>query len=88
MIDVQTSQDVYPAVGELIALLEEAGHQRVAVVLRHRMYEVSWTSGSELLEELKKVLEGFTALDARTIDGALVDQMRAIIRVIDADAGG
>ncbi len=41
---------------ELTRLLNVTGHTSLAKILNHRIHGVSWTSGTELLEELRKVL--------------------------------
>jgi len=56
MIQVQTVEDIYPALDELVAELKAAGHPRLATILHHRMHQVAWTARSELFEQLQDVL--------------------------------
>lgn len=48
--------ELYAAVFELVRVLRSAGHERPAAILDHRMRRVAWTSASELVEELQRVL--------------------------------
>jgi hypothetical protein len=83
MLNVKTPDDVFSAVRELIVTLDRLGHKRVSTILQHRMCVVSWTSRSELFEELREVLAEFLATDGSRIDTLLADQIRSIISVID-----
>ncbi|HUV63272.1 MAG TPA: hypothetical protein VMW24_05195 [Sedimentisphaerales bacterium] len=58
MIDVKSVQDVYPAIEELIPVLEQLGYRDVSCKLDHRIHKVCWTSATELFEELGKLLRG------------------------------
>jgi len=55
-MNINTDEDIYPAVDELIAELRSAGQTRQADILHHRMHKVAWTSRAELFEELIAVL--------------------------------
>ena len=57
MKKVKEAEDIYPAIDELIKILSENDKQTISNTLDHRMYKVSWTSRSELFEELSVVLE-------------------------------
>jgi len=82
MKQIQTVNDVYQAVNELITDLKVTGQIKLADILYHRMYLVAWTSGSELLEELQKVLmETLQSNDVR-LPEAPKKQMLLIIEVI------
>ena len=63
MIEIRTPtpEDIYPAIDDLIHELREAGLEADANVLAHRMYEVVWTTGNELFEELVNVLSDLSA---------------------------
>jgi hypothetical protein len=49
--------NVYRAMEELIAELRASSNSALADKLYHRIHSVSWTTQSELLEELKFILE-------------------------------
>jgi hypothetical protein len=82
MIQVQTIKDVYPALDELVAELNEAGQSRLATTLHHRMHEVAWTARSELFEELRDVLTGALKSDAGKLPAELKQQMERVLVVI------
>ncbi len=73
--------DVYPAIEEMIQILKESGNEALASILDHRMHQVSWTSGSELLEELKDVLQDYMSSD-QFIENEMSEQMKKIVTVI------
>jgi uncharacterized membrane-anchored protein YjiN (DUF445 family) len=56
MLKIQTEEDIYPALDELIDELKTDGHSRLAAILNHRMRNVAWTTRSELFEELRNIL--------------------------------
>ena len=80
MKNVSTIQDVYPAVEELVLLLKEEGHIELSCTLEHRMHEVSWTTASELYEELRNVL--CDAISKSDITHEVSEQMKKLIAVI------
>src|SRR3990167_456003 len=80
MLKVQKIEDVYPAIKELIAVLKPVNQHHLADVLYQRMYQDVWTTGSELLEELAKVLS--QALTDNNLSPSLRNQMEQIILVI------
>lgn len=51
------SEQIYSDVAELIALLKANSQGEKAEILEHRMFRVSWTSSSELLQEIASLLE-------------------------------
>jgi hypothetical protein len=57
-MDIRKPEDLYPLVEDLIIRLGKEGDIRLSAILDHRMHKVAWTSSSELLEELKRVLGG------------------------------
>ena len=85
MIKIETIKDIYPAIDELIRILADKNNQQqeLAKVLKHRMYEVSWTSGSELYAELKNILQKFIVQKNLGIDKSFLEQMEHIIETID-----
>jgi hypothetical protein len=56
MARMDTVSDIYAAVDELIAELRTTKEPKLSRILFHRLHEVAWTTGSELLDELRKVL--------------------------------
>lgn len=56
-MEVRSPEDLYPFVEDLILKLTRSGAAKLAAILDHRMHKVAWTSASELLEELRGVLE-------------------------------
>jgi hypothetical protein len=55
-IDIQSSDDIFPAVEELIKLFNRHPTSKLSAILDQRMHKVAWTTGDELLEELRSVL--------------------------------
>lgn len=82
MIDINTVEDVYPAVREIIGELKNAGLEKTAAILTHRMTKVPWNSRSELFEELEKVLSETTANHQSELPVALADQIQRVSRRI------
>jgi hypothetical protein len=83
MKQLQTVEDVYPAIAELIAELKLAGHSELAEMLHHRMYQCVWTTRSELFEELKKVLANWSLFEPAGLPQPLKSQTERITSVID-----
>jgi hypothetical protein len=83
MKSIQTVEDVYPAIEELIAELKLAGNPRLAEILHHRMHQVAWTARSELFEELQTVLKGaLQSGEGAGLPETLRNQMEQTNRVI------
>ena len=59
------------------------GYWTFSNILQHRLHKVSWTSQSELFEELKGVLEGFLLRNGTNLDQQIVDQIENILKAID-----
>lgn len=82
MISIQTAEDVYPAVEELIKRLKSHPTSKLSAILDHRMHKVAWTTGDELFEELQKVLTG--ALNESDLfdleERAQMDQLLGVIK--------
>ena len=81
---VQTVEDVYPAIDELIVEAGAAGHARLATILHDRMYQAVWTAGSELIEELQDVLTQALESDGPKLPDSLKQQMKQVLLVIDS----
>jgi hypothetical protein len=86
MVDVKSADDVYPALKELIPLLEGAGETRLATVLSHRLYGVAWTTRSELFEELLNVIRGAVSATRATMRDDLRHQLGQVASVIQRAA--
>jgi hypothetical protein len=83
MKQVQTIEDVCPAVEELIAELKALEGSNLSAILDHRMHRVAWTARSELFEELQKVLTKALESERADLSGAARNQMRLVLRVIE-----
>src|SRR3989338_9896998 len=82
MLKVNEIKDVYPAVEELILVFKEKGKVDLASKLYHRMHKVSWTSVSELLEELLKIFENILQNETMFLTGPVTDQINSICKII------
>ncbi|MFH0344659.1 MAG: hypothetical protein ACHBNF_21610 [Chromatiales bacterium] len=80
-----SAKNIYAAVADLIKTLDAAGHHRIATVLGHRMYKVGWTSSSELLEELAKVLRNVLSETEPALDDQTVEKAQHILRTIETE---
>ena len=54
---IDTLDEFYNAVERLIVSLRSNMHEQEANIIDHRMHIVSWTTSSELLDELSEVLD-------------------------------
>ena len=79
MIKVRTTEDIYPALREVIEELTKAGLAKHAAILTHRMTKVAWTSRDELFEELVKVLSDLETTQGPTMPASLSDQVRLVL---------
>ena len=82
-MNINTDQDIYPAVDELIAELRLAGQTRQADILHHRLHKVAWTSRSELFKELNDVLTKTLKLDGVFMPDLTRKQIERICTVIN-----
>jgi len=80
MIQIQSPDDIYPAVEELIELLKQHPTSKLSAILDHRMHKVAWTAGDELLEELRSVL---TKARSDEFDADILAQVDRLILVIN-----
>lgn len=81
MIQIQSPDDIYPAVEELIELLKQHPTSKLSAILDHRMHKVAWTAGDELLEELRSVLT--KARSDEAFDADILAQVDRLIVVIN-----
>jgi len=83
MIKIEKIEDIYPAIDELIIVLDKNDKQRYfSKVLKHRMYEVAWTTRSELLEEISKVLKDLIESKKNNLDDIIRSQIDEILNII------
>jgi hypothetical protein len=82
MIQVQTVDDVYPALDEVVVELNATVQSRLATILHHRMHQVAWTARSELFEELRDVLTDALKSDPGKLTVELKQQMERVLVVI------
>lgn len=85
MKEVKTIQDVFPAVDELIAFLRDHGDEELARSLYHRLHHVSWTSGSELYEELRDIMRATGGSNGNDGNAMGAEQMTRIVAVIERE---
>ena len=74
--------DAYRAVDELVGKLSNAGQTRLANILNHQMHKVAWTTSSELLEELMKVLETALLPNAEPLPDKLRQHVESVLREV------
>jgi DNA gyrase/topoisomerase IV subunit A len=77
---MKKSENVYDAVATLIDSLLGSNEQQFASILQHRMYKVSWTTKSELLEELQSLLKDKLIGNSENI--LLTEQMKNVLKLI------
>ncbi|MBN1672176.1 MAG: hypothetical protein JXR37_14140 [Kiritimatiellae bacterium] len=82
MRQIQTIEDVYPAIDELVAELKVGSHSKLASVLHHRMHQVAWTARSELFEELQSVLTEALQSERAILPESVTNQMQQTVNVI------
>lgn len=86
MINIQSIKDIYPAIKELIKIFEKDDNcKNIVLVLKHRMFEVSWTSSSELYEELSRLFKGFLVTNRKNLDRKSINQIKRIIYIINKE---
>ena len=83
MKQIETVEDVYPAIEELIAELKLAGHSKLAAILHHRLHQVAWTARSELFEELQGVLTKALKPEKTSLPELLKNQVQRVLEVIN-----
>ncbi len=88
MKQVQTIEDVYPAIEELIAELKSLEGSKLSAILDHRMHRVAWTARSELFEELQKVLAKALESGDENLPETARIQIQLVLRVIEKDLTG
>jgi vacuolar-type H+-ATPase subunit E/Vma4 len=79
MTNINKIEDIYSAIDELTKILAAENEQRISNILQHRMYQVSWTSGSELLEELERILKEYLQEKRSNLDKLIVDRIQDVL---------
>ena len=82
MTEMVTIEKVYGAVEELITELRRGDHAKLAAVLDHRLHKIAWTSGSELLEELRGVLSRALASGNPSQSPLPIERIEDLLRTI------
>lgn len=80
---VETVEDIYPALDELVVELKAIGKSRLAAILNHRVHQVAWTARSELFEELQKILAETLKSDQVQLPELLDEQIQRVLVVIE-----
>jgi hypothetical protein len=83
MKQVQTVEDVYPAIEELIVALETGNQSKLAAILHHRMHQVAWTTRTELFEELQNVFTKALQSETVSLSESVKTQLQRILQLID-----
>ena len=79
-----TPDDIYKELGKFITLLKSDGNDQLAKILEHRMYKVSWTSSTELLECIASILTDYVGDDAKALNSDTVEKAKVIIKEIES----
>ena len=74
--------DIYSAIDQLITELRAGGYLKLADIIHYRMYQVAWTSGSELLEELQNVFTETLQTNNIKLSESVITQIQQILRDI------
>ncbi len=82
MKSINTVDELYRAIDELIIELSAAGYSALADILNHRLHKVAWTTGSELLEELQKILSDTLRAQETTLPTDIVCRVSELLRII------
>jgi len=78
------TEQIYAAIGDLVKLLKDRDHLKLAEMLEHRLYKVSWTSSTELLENIVSILERSIGEHENVVDELEVKK-REIINAIKSN---
>jgi predicted nucleic acid-binding Zn-ribbon protein len=74
--------DIYSDIKDLIQSLRSIGDMELSSVLDHRMTKVSWTSNSELLEEILDIMKKYQ--EREDSSNSVLDKIRALETTIVA----
>jgi len=73
---------LYSEIEGLISDLRDGAEQSIANIIDHRMHKVSWTTRSELLECIEKLLKEELEVRGAELDKLIVKRMRHILSMI------
>lgn len=78
-------EEIYSELEMLITLLKSNGNDKLVRILEHRMYKVSWTSSSELLENIMFILNDYvsSSIDILNNEAIAVEKAKLIIKEIE-----
>lgn len=74
---------IYSKLEELIKFHKNMGEERLASILDHRMHKVSWTTGTELLEEVYKILHLHLNSSTQIFDDSIRTQIKMVENLIE-----
>jgi len=78
---------IYAQIDALLQHLRELSHTKLAEKISHRMFEVSWTSSSELLDCISEILlQNINEVDS-ALDQESVSMMKNVLTQIDKKRG-
>lgn len=75
---------IYNELESLIVLLKSDGNDRLAKILEHRIYKISWTSSTELLENIQSILNDFAGENIGAKNKDTLEKVKFIIKEIEA----
>jgi hypothetical protein len=75
--------DVYKALDEIVVEMRETEHSPLADAIHSLMHEVAWTTGSELLGELRQLLNGALSVDAPSMPTRFRMKLERVRSAID-----
>jgi len=78
-------KELYTTIDDLIRLLNEKEEIKFAKILEHRVKSVSWTSCSELFEELLELLNDFLKERKNVLDKTVSFYIKETIREIELE---
>jgi hypothetical protein len=83
VIPIRTLDDLYSAVDELITELNSLNRTQLAGALRHRLHIVAWTTGSELIEELRSLLSEALSAHEEPLSLAAEQKIQRILTAME-----
>jgi hypothetical protein len=83
MIPIRTLDDLYSAVDELITELNSLNRTQLAGALSHRLHIVAWTTGSELIEELRSLLSEALSAHGEPLSHAAEQKIQHILTAME-----
>lgn len=87
MTPIRTLDDLYSAVDELITELNSLNRAELARALSYRLHKVAWTTGSELMAELRSLLSETLSADGERLPLAVKEKIQSILTGIESHTG-